>query len=183
MEKQNMKNPRHKIGRPTVLTSELIKEIVGLLRGGCFVETAVATVGISKNTFYEWLRKAATLEKFQSDARAKGETFQAANDDLLLLDFQDAIKRASALAECDALKQIHRAGKAGHWQACAWFLERRWPQQWGRRICAEIAAPDEKPPSPVTEQIDLKKLTTEQLAQLEAILTSATINEAAPTTG
>ena len=58
-----MKIYHRKTGRPTVLTPALIKKIISFLRGGSYIETAAAACGISKETFYDWLKKAAKLEK------------------------------------------------------------------------------------------------------------------------
>ena len=81
-----------------------------------------------------------------------------------------------AESEITALRQIEKAAKSGCWQASAWRLERKFPQRWGRKICAEITAPDEKPPQPPAaeetkaNQIDLSKLPADVLDEYHNIV-------------
>jgi transposase-like protein len=44
-------------------TPELAEKIVTYARSGAYIETAVAAAGVSKSTFYEWLRKAEKLKR------------------------------------------------------------------------------------------------------------------------
>jgi hypothetical protein len=46
-------------GRPTDLTPEVQKTICEAIEDGCYVETAVSLAGISRPTFYVWLKKGA----------------------------------------------------------------------------------------------------------------------------
>jgi hypothetical protein len=47
-------------------------------------------------------------------------------------DFRAAIKKAQARAEENALKRIQTASRK-QWQAAAWWLERKYPERWGKR--------------------------------------------------
>ena len=142
----------------------------------CNLQLPTAQFRISKETFYDWLKKAAKLEKEGAAGRK-----QLTAEEAMLVEFSDAIKKAMAMAEVHDLELIQRAAKAGHWQAAAWRLERRYPQKWGRRIRAEISEPDDKPIQPGTEMVDLEKLTPEKLTQLQSILESAMSSEPAQT--
>ena len=48
-------------------------------------------------------------------------------------DLAARIEQAEAVAIRDRLAVITKAADSGTWQAAAWFLERRYPEQWGRR--------------------------------------------------
>ncbi len=101
-------------GRPCKLTPELQERIVQVIATGNYVETAAAFAGISKDTFYNWMKKGA---------RGEGAKFVA---------FSDAIQKALAQAEIVDVAMIARAAES-QWQAAAWRLERRNPERWGRR--------------------------------------------------
>ena len=47
--------------------------------------------------------------------------------------FSDAVKEAEGYAVVGAMSVIRKSAESGNWQAAAWFLERRYPQQFGRR--------------------------------------------------
>lgn len=47
--------------------------------------------------------------------------------------FKVMTARARAEAEVRAITQIQRAAHEGNWQAAGWFLERSYPDRWGRR--------------------------------------------------
>lgn len=133
-----------KRGRPTRLSGELIRRVAEVIRAGNYIETACAMLGISKTTYYKWLRDAA-----------KGAGG-------LVSEFAHAIEKASAEAESAALARIENAGKGiattktkrtsksdgtveesieqsvvRYWQADAWRLERRHPERWARRVYVE----------------------------------------------
>jgi hypothetical protein len=52
----------------------------------------------------------------------------------LAVEFRDAVKRAEAEAKLAALERIQLAGRGGTWQADAWYLERKCPREFGRRL-------------------------------------------------
>lgn len=85
------------------------------------METAAAYAGISKDTFFRWLRKGA---------RAKSGIYK---------DFHDAVEKALADAEVRDVMLIANAA-ATDWKAAAWRLERKFPDRWGRkeRLSADL---------------------------------------------
>src|SRR5688572_8306482 len=94
------------IGRPSLLTPAVTRVIVKVIKAGNYVETAVAAAGISKETFYDWLKKGGK--------EASGPH----------RDFSDAVEKAKAEAEMRDVAIIDKAAKSGQWQAAAWRLER-----------------------------------------------------------
>jgi len=92
---------------PNKRTPERRERILELLRAGNYMETAAACAGISKDTLYKWL---------SADA-----------------DFADAVKEAQAAAEALHISNIAKAAFDGTWQASAWYLERKYPDRFGRQ--------------------------------------------------
>lgn len=107
---------------PTALTPDVKDCIVAATKEGLYIDDACALSGISKQTYYTWL-KAAELGNPQC------------------IDLVDAIKKAEAEHKQEKLSQIAKAGKTPHyWQAAAWHLERRYPQEYGQRGREELLA-------------------------------------------
>lgn len=113
---------KSKGGRPTKFNAEIADDIVKFLAGGGYIETAAAACGIHKDTLYAWLKQGARAE---SGPKRR---------------FSDAVQKALAEAEIRASAQIQLHGKK-EWQAYAWYLERRYPDRWGRRRL-EVTGPD-----------------------------------------
>lgn len=106
-------DPDRVTGRPSKLTPRVHAAIVDAIRDGSYVETAAEAGGISKATFYHWMER--------------GEADEAGE----FSDFFYAVRAASAQAEIDAVRQL-RAAAERSWQAAVAFLERRFPERWGR---------------------------------------------------
>lgn len=47
--------------------------------------------------------------------------------------FEELLQACQANVEMDHLKNISTAGKLGQWQASAWFLERKYPDKYGKK--------------------------------------------------
>lgn len=119
------------MGRPTKLTPAVHASIVDSLRVGAYIETAAAAAGVSASTVHAWLRRA---EDHPDDC---GSPF---------LEFHEAVERARAEAELDAIRIIREAAPRS-WQAAAWYLERSHPKRWGRQAPApsQLMASDGRP--------------------------------------
>ena len=129
-----MAHPKGEIAKPTVLTDKAKATIVQLLAEGNYLTTACAVAGLSRDTFDHWRRRyEAGEEKAMKHA-----------------DFFTACERAGSVAESNALRTLRQGGLG--WQASAWYLERKFPRKWGRKVVLAI------PPT-----TDLDKLSDEQL--------------------
>lgn len=115
MTKPKSKATPRKIGRPTKFTPEVRERILIAIRAGNYIDTAAQSAGINKDTFYSWMAKAET-------SGAPKEYY----------DFADDIKKARAEAEIQAVGVIQQAANRGTWQAAAWYLERSYPDRFGR---------------------------------------------------
>jgi hypothetical protein len=116
-------------GRPTKLTEKTSAQIVALVRAGNFLTTAAHAAGIARSVLYDWL--------------ARGEAEQPAPGDEAFVAFAVALRTAEAQAEAEAVASVRRASK-GH-KGRAFWLERRFPDRWGRRLRAELSGPDGGP--------------------------------------
>jgi len=126
------------MGRRTKLTPELQQQICDLLAMGNYADDVCDIVGIGETTFYRWLQ----------EGEAGKEPYR---------EFRESIKKAQAQAVARAVAGIQRAGLDGSWQALAWFLERRYPDKWGKRERVEHS--DEmKPDLSFADDLDIDTL-------------------------
>ncbi len=96
-----------------LLNAKLIKTIARAIENGVSFEHAALLVGVNRRTFYEWRKKGKT---------AQSGTFKELADALELADAK-FIQRSLAIITVHGRSQ---------WQACAWLLERRHPEMFGR---------------------------------------------------
>ena len=154
-------------GRPTKLTPDLQSKMVNLIRAGNYIETASAACGLSKDTFYRWIKEGARLAVDLKQLKLlAGKKRQEAS---ALIEFSEAIEKAQAASEARDLLTIDRAAQGRdvervvekyewcektetmkliertstrerevHWQAAAWRLERKNYDHWGRKERHEL---------------------------------------------
>lgn len=135
----------HRGGRPTKLTEETQKQIIGLLQEGNYIETACRACGITKESFYTWLEKGQGVETVTPDGTV------VIYDNPTYRIFREKALQAIALSEV-ALVHNARKGLDG-WQASMTILERRFPQRWARRERTEVTGPGG---GPVRVEIDVR---------------------------
>ena len=122
------------------------------------VELAAQYGGISKDTFYRWL-------KLANDPTA----------DKVFSDFSDAIKAAEADNAARCLLVIDDAANDGSWQAAAWMLERRHKYQ--RQAAVQVETTAEPQMEIVdTTAADGRAMVIEHVAQLPEDLILAALN-------
>jgi transposase len=100
------------VGRPSKRTPDREARLLEALRAGNTRSAACHYAGIDQGTLANWLARYS--------------------------DFSDAINKAEADAEVRMVAQIARAAHDGTWTAAAWWLERRRPDDYGRRDRVEI---------------------------------------------
>lgn len=140
---------RYPKGTTPKLTEDTIEKVCELIRKGAYIETAVAYCGISKDTFYRWLKEGArtkedTLTKKLSDAlwvaQAEAEMRDLNIIDKVALGSPDVLARDEAgniLLDAQGYPVVQEYGLQPNWKASAWRLERRFPQRWGKNIKIE----------------------------------------------
>ena len=110
------------MGRPTKLTDESQQTIVGAIQLGMYQEQAARLAGIDPGTYYRWMENGTKQGKQYAKYR----------------EFRETVEKARAEAEARKLRSIHIAADSGTWQAAAWWLERSFPNRWGRRDKMEV---------------------------------------------
>ena len=101
------------------LTKELIEKAADIIARGNYYKVAIDILGIDEKTWYNWMRQ--------------GEIDANKGTNSLNFQFFQSIKKAEADAIDRNLTIIQQAADKGNWQASAWFLERKYPEQWGKR--------------------------------------------------
>ena len=110
-------------GRKTKLTPQVQAIIIETLQGGGYASTASQRAGIDEATLYRWLER--------GEKQAQGP----------FREFRDAVKKAEADIETKATALVLKVAFDAdnpNWVAAMTFLERRYPQHWGRRDRHEL---------------------------------------------
>lgn len=100
-------------GRPAKLTDEITRTITQAIAAGNYQRTAMKLAGIGESTFYQWLELGRQGRKPYKE-------------------FAESVEKAQAQAEARNVAIIEQAASES-WQAAAWWLERRFPDDWGRK--------------------------------------------------
>jgi transposase len=108
------------MARPSKLTpniTQLIGENVAL---GIPYALAASSAGITDQTFNDWMKKGKNS--------TSGEYFQ----------FSQYIEKCNADGALKCLQRLNEAAEAGDTRICMWILERRFPEDFGRREYRKI---------------------------------------------
>lgn len=133
------------LGRRSQLetNTEKIDTLLNYLRLGLYINQACAMSGLAESTYHYWRSEGERVEKAIDDGDIEIEGISDA--DLLLLEFLESVKKARAEAEAFHLRNLRQASEDGTWQASAWWLERSFPERWGRKDRVEVTGQDEGP--------------------------------------
>ena len=96
------------------LTPAAARKVVAALRAGNFRNVAARVGGFTPRAFRRYMRAGLT------------------DPDSAFGAFRAAVLKAEQDAEARELKRVLLAGEKD-WKASAWFLERKFPERWGRR--------------------------------------------------
>ena len=102
------------MSRPTKLTKALQESLIEGLSIGLTHKLAAQRAGVGESTFYQWM--------------AKGKEARSGQ----YREFADEVMRAEATGASRLLGQITIQASAD-WRAAAWILERRHPDDYGKR--------------------------------------------------
>jgi hypothetical protein len=165
-------------GRLTKLTPQVSASIVRAVAAGVPVVAAAALTGIAKSTVLQWLQRGEGC----SDRRSQP----------IYVAFVDAITRAKAIDEARRLARLELAGRGGailsertithpdgrverevkhappDWRADAFYLERAYPERWGRRVQADLSLEIRQLAQDVAEEIGVP--VDQLLAEAQAFL-------------
>ncbi|KKN36422.1 hypothetical protein LCGC14_0773640 [marine sediment metagenome] len=131
-------------GRPSKLTPEREEKLLNFIRMGLPIIRACQACGIHVDTYYEWIKKGEDGKEIYSE-------------------FSDALREAEASAQAVLVQKLQTEGSSTSWQ---FILDRRWPDEWGRRDRHEHSGPDG---GPVEHIHDVKQATIDALKKLDAL--------------
>lgn len=103
------------MGRTRKLDDDLELKLLKHLRHGVSRRDSCAACSLGYSTFERWLKEGADLE---ADHQLRG--------------FRGRVQRAEAMAKIQLISAVRRAS-ATEWKPAAWLLERKWPEEFGRR--------------------------------------------------
>ena len=143
-------------GRPSELTPEIQQKIVGAIMVNGYVETAAAFAGISKDTFYNWLKRGARANRgrYKEFSDAIGKAIAEAEVRMSMVVVKaangyDVIEKRTVIGQDKEGKPVNTVTESSRHefnpQAAEWWLERRFPNHWGRREYVEMAGDPAKP--------------------------------------
>ena len=130
---------------PSKLQKPGVKEkLLSAIAKGATHSLACSYAGIARQTLGEWIKKGEPL-LFLHEEQIE------VHEDRIYYDFYCDLKRVEAYAAIKWLEKIDQAANV-HWQAAAWKLERRHPEEYGKA---------EKVTKDTSEEEMLKKAKTE----------------------
>ena len=118
---------------------ERIDRILAAARAGQHRATCARAGGIDYATLKRWLRRA--------------------KDDPAYARFQQDFLDAEHEGEVTRVSEVQTAG-ATDWRAAAWYLERRYPERWGRRDKLTVTPNPGQPPAATADEL-LKRIESE----------------------
>jgi len=129
-------------------TVENREALARYLQQGNTQETACRMVGIHKSQLYRWLNRGENARE--------GTAFR---------DFYDAMQRAEGEAETRAQLYVQQ-GMKNDPKWTAWYLERRHPEQWGKRMWVERKA---EPMGPIVVKLELPSMPSRPSSTIEQL--------------
>jgi hypothetical protein len=145
-----------KPGRPTKFTPETQVEIVRIIKGGNYRCVAAEACGVAERTFAEWM--------------AKGEEFPDSD----FGKFRQAVIAAENHAEMGMVSAVN-VGALTDPKHAEWWLERKFPDRWGRKERIELTGKDRGP-----VQVDLSAAGEDDLDALERLAIAARARASVP---
>ena len=125
------------MARPTKLTEELIQQIRGLIVLGLSYKLVADNIGVSEETFRKWRKQGTTLIEEQKLLKTPMEN--------LLIELAKTVKTANAEAVSRRLLRLDEGAKEGKHQIDMWFLERRFPEDFGSKQVVKVGNENDEP--------------------------------------
>lgn len=136
--------------RVATINDPKVKLLIQALQGGNYIEHACHYADLAPSTVYRWLERGRTEKQSQEQGNPPNPA------ETPYIELCDSIEKARASAIVANVTIIQSAARNGQWQAAAWWLERSLPNQYGRKIQAEV-----------TTQVNLQELEQRMLALID----------------
>lgn len=151
------------MARPTKLTPQVQQNIVDALMAGNYFDAACAYAGITDRAGYYWMER-GRKELERREGNVKEGTKRWLKEEPFV-QFLQAVKKADSHAEVKNVALIQKAANET-WQAAAWWLERRFPQKWGRKVMEHQGKDGGAIETEVTHKFDPSKLSDDELKRI-----------------
>ena len=131
------------MGRPSKLTPEVQKEICGHISRGLTYQDAARLSGVGRSTFMKWKADGETQES--GPCRDLLDAVKDADSEFKKTHLNVIIKAATTPSIVTKKHVVKKGGKVvleeiteeirdSTWQASGWLLERKFPEEFGKRI-------------------------------------------------
>ena len=132
---------KHAGGRPTDCTPETTRAIAQAISLGSTYKDAALSADVTYTSFRNWMvRGQAEFKRM----KAAGFRSKPHKREQPYFEFFTAIKKAKSKGKAKLVKTIFQHA-AMSWQAAAWLLERRYPDQFALRTRSELTGKDGGP--------------------------------------
>lgn len=131
-------------GRPSRLTKEVSDNLVKAVGLGLSYKDAVAVAGIGESTFYEWKERAKKakrsnkytelMERIDAALQKRGKEYLEAVRRSILEDIVIEKTHIKILPDGTKIKEMRRETRPADVKGAFWWLERRFPEEFGRRL-------------------------------------------------
>lgn len=146
--------PAHRHPQSRDLTESLINRLVECTLAGLTASQVAKACGVPPTQYARWLNQGEIDDRDYDPERPYTDT--------PLRQFYLRIQEAEGACAREAIEEVRNAGRNGTWQASTWFLERRFPAEYGRQRL-EISGPDG---GPIEQSMRVTELTDEELLQI-----------------
>lgn len=167
-------------GRPKLICDNkwrdmITKRVVAALQDGMPIEKAAEMAGLAKTTLHRYRREGRLVAEAIGEMELESPDNSFDKYQKCCWEFWTETRKAELESIKWHVKNVNRAATA-HWQASAWTLERRLPNEFGRRV--ELSGNKNKPmqvlvkPTKKLETV-LEKLSVQQLELLASVAAAA----------
>ena len=129
------------MARPSKLSPDITKRIGENIALGLTYSLAAEAAGITYQTFNEWHKKGKNSKS--------GEYFE----------FYKFIQKCNADAAKKCLERLNEAAKAGNCTVCMWILDRRFSEDFGRRVYRKTNVVSEN----LNQNVEIKVTDTDEI--------------------
>jgi hypothetical protein len=124
-------------GRRPMLTEELLRRIVEVVRVGNYLKTAAAYCGVGYSTLMLWQQKGRAQQQRIEDGHPPDP------EQAIYLQFVEQVSQAESQAQVTAVAYWRKAmADPSQWRAAMEYLARKAPEQWAASSTVHVADAD-----------------------------------------
>lgn len=119
--------------RKSKLLPKVVKKLLKAIESGNYVSVSCAYAGICEATYYNWIERAEReIERYNNELEFNSSA-KIKPTEKKYVEFLESVEQAQVVAEVDAVASIRESFK-DDWRAGMAYLERRYPERWGRKV-------------------------------------------------